>query len=160
MSLLVRPVEPGDYRAIHALCSHPEVAPHLGTSPFDPPDFWRSRLADPDPDHVHPLSAWQGSKLAGSVRLEVSPRPRCHHVGELSIAVDPAFQGRGIGSRLLGAIVDAADRWLNVVRLELNVHADNHRALRLYERHGFQIEVRRRMDMIISVRVLMRQSER
>jgi putative acetyltransferase len=148
VSVLVRPVEPEDYRAVHALCSHPAVAPSLGTSPFDPPEVWRRRLADPDPDHVHHLSAWQGRRLAGTIRLEVSSRPRSRHVGELSVAVHPEFQGQGIGSRLLAAVVDLADRWLNLVRLELNVHADNARAVRLYEKHGFAIEVRRRMDMM------------
>ena len=144
----IRPVEPEDYRAVHALCSHPKVAPFLGTSPFDPPEVWRRRLADPDPDHVHHLSAWHGKRLAGTVRLEVSSRPRCRHVGDLSLAVHPDFQRQGVGSRLLAAVIDTADRWLNLVRLELNVHADNERAVALYEKHGFSTEVRRRMDMM------------
>ena len=31
------------------------------------------------------------------------------------------FHGRGIGSALLGALIDTADRWLNLRRLDSNV---------------------------------------
>jgi putative acetyltransferase len=33
-----------------------------------------------------------------------------------------------------------ADRWLNLVRLELEVYTDNEAAIRLYERFGFERE--------------------
>jgi putative acetyltransferase len=48
--------------------------------------------------------------------------------------------GRGIGTALLRALLDAADNWLDIRRIELTVFADNERAIRLYERHGFQRE--------------------
>lgn len=35
------------------------------------------------------------------------------------------------------AAVDMADRWLNLVRLELEVYTDNAPAIRLYEKLGF-----------------------
>lgn len=148
MSLLFRPPEPEDYRAVHALCCHPAVVPFLGTSLHDSPESWRQRLAEADPDHVHYLSAWLGKSLAGLVRLEVPSHPRIRHAGEVFLAVHPDHQGRGIGSRLLAAMVEVADRWLNLVRLEINVHADNERAVRLYRNAGFEVEVRRRADML------------
>jgi len=55
---------------------------------------------------------------------------------ELSIAVNEDVRGRGIGEKLLGALIVAAAR--RGVGLCLNVRHDNP-ALRLYERLGFQI---------------------
>ena len=54
------------------------------------------------------------------------------------------FHGRGVGAALLGALVDTADKWLNLRRLELAVYVDNEPAIRLYKRFGFVIEGTRR----------------
>ena len=63
-----------------------------------------------------------------------------HQAGQLfhlvRIAVAPAYQGMGIGVRLLAEIVDfCASR--NADLLTLNTQADNYTAQRLYERFGF-----------------------
>jgi putative acetyltransferase len=47
---------------------------------------------------------------------------------------------QGVGTALLGALLDAADNWLDIRRIELTVFVDNDRAIRLYERHGFERE--------------------
>ncbi len=56
---------------------------------------------------------------------------------ELSIGVVPAHRGRGIGSLLLEAPIEAA-RKQRYQALSLSVEPDNP-AQRLYERHGFQM---------------------
>ena len=38
------------------------------------------------------------------------------------------------------AAVDLADKWLNLVRLELDVYSDNEPAIKLYKKFGFVIE--------------------
>ena len=60
------------------------------------------------------------------------------------MGVHDAWTGKGIGTALLAALVDAADRWLGLRRLELMVHADNAPALALYRRFGFEPEGRHR----------------
>ena len=47
------------------------------------------------------------------------------------------YQGLGIGRTLMSAALDFTDRWANYSRVELTVHADNVRAVRLYESLGF-----------------------
>jgi putative acetyltransferase len=40
----------------------------------------------------------------------------------------------------MSTVVDLADQWLNLSRLELEVYTDNDAAIHLYERFGFEIE--------------------
>ncbi|HEY8710230.1 MAG TPA: GNAT family N-acetyltransferase, partial [Burkholderiaceae bacterium] len=58
----------------------------------------------------------------------------------LGISVARAAQGQGVGSALMVALCDYADRWLGVLRIELTVYTDNEVALRLYRKFGFEIE--------------------
>jgi putative acetyltransferase len=58
----------------------------------------------------------------------------------IGMAVPSPWQGKGIGSALLAALIDLADNWLNVTRLELTVYTDNTRAISLYRKFGFEIE--------------------
>lgn len=52
-----------------------------------------------------------------------------------TIGVEPEFQGRGLGTALLTALLARADELFAPVFLE--VRTDNASALSLYERHGF-----------------------
>ena len=55
---------------------------------------------------------------------------------EMSIGVEPAYRGHGLGTLLLGARIDEGRRH-GLPALSLSVDPDNP-ALRLYERHGFR----------------------
>ena len=58
----------------------------------------------------------------------------------LGLGVHSRHHGRGVGRALLEGLLDLADNWLPVVRLELTVFADNERAIALYRRYGFEVE--------------------
>ncbi len=79
-------------------------------------------------------------KVVGSVSLSVSQTPRTRHTASLGIMVHKNYQGKGIGTALLEKILDLADNWLMLVRVELTVFTDNDTAVSLYKTHGFQIE--------------------
>ena len=53
-----------------------------------------------------------------------------------TLAVAPAAQGRGLGGRLLTALLDEAER-RGQRTVSLEVRADNEPAQRLYAKHGF-----------------------
>jgi len=66
------------------------------------------------------------------------------HVGQIGMGVHDDFTGRGVGSALLAALIDTADNWLAIKRVELTVYVDNAPAIRLYEKFGFETEGRLR----------------
>jgi ribosomal-protein-alanine N-acetyltransferase len=88
-----------------------------------------------DGDIVSGRGAECGRAMAGYAGLMFIPGGKQADV--LTIAVRPAYWGQGIGSALLGALLDAArDRGCTEVFLE--VRADNPRAHGLYQRRGFE----------------------
>ncbi|MEV0810382.1 GNAT family N-acetyltransferase [Micromonospora sp. NPDC050200] len=104
------------------------------TDPFLPPltetlDEVRTVLAGP----TIVLAARAGHRLVGSVRARVADDTA--HVGRLSVAPDQ--QGRGVGSRLLGAVESACAG--RAVRLELFTGAESAGNLRFYRRHGYRV---------------------
>lgn len=68
------------------------------------------------------------------------------HVGSLGMGVLPAYRGRGIGRRLLEACI--AKAWAQgITRIELEVRADNERAIGLYRSLDFVQEAVKRRAM-------------
>ncbi len=76
-----------------------------------------------------------------------------------TIAVDPEYEGRGIGTLLLRLMIDTAAA-RSATDLLLEVREDNPRAQGLYERHGFEAIHRRKgyyrdgVDAVIMRKVL------
>jgi putative acetyltransferase len=146
--LQVRRACVADAEAFARTLSHPEIYPHILQLPYGNADQWRERLtaicALGKADVV--LVAEADGEVVGGAGLHptANSSPRRRHVMELGIHVDPAWQGRGVGGLLMQSLCDLADRWLGVLRVELTVYADNHRAQSLYRRFGFVEEGRHR----------------
>lgn len=82
------------------------------------------------------LVAKADEAIIGNASLSRLPR-RMNHRGELCIAVAKEYWNKGIGSRLLENILTFAKENSFEV-LDLQVRSDNVRAIRLYEKFGFQ----------------------
>jgi L-phenylalanine/L-methionine N-acetyltransferase len=65
--------------------------------------------------------------------------PRLRGTGELFIYLHQDLQKAGLGAALMNEGITLA-RARRMHRIELTVVADNHRAMRLYEKVGFQRE--------------------
>ncbi len=91
------------------------------------------------PENVF-LLACAGEEVVGSASLHRARPVRRAHTASLGIAVADAWQGKGAGTALFAALVDLADNWLNLHRLELGVFTDNAAAIALYRKFGFEIE--------------------
>ena len=112
--------------------------------PYPSVSMWEKRLAEPAPGSWLLVAEVEGH-VVGTVGLYGNPDViRRRHAAEIGIGVHDDWHGSGIGTLLMGAIIDFADNWLNLLRLELHVYADNEGARRLYERFGFHEEGRLR----------------
>jgi putative acetyltransferase len=78
--------------------------------------------------------------VVGQGSLEQFSRIRRSHCGAIGMGVAQSWQGQGIGRQLLTALLDVADNWMKLRRVELTVYADNQSAVILYEKLGFETE--------------------
>ena len=119
--------------------------------PFPTAEMWRKRIAEFAADDYLLVAEVDGEVVANLGLHSAGKSPRRRHVGHLGMAVRDDWQQRGVGSALMTAALDLADRWLNYRRLELTVYTDNvgrARALsqvRLrHRRHAPRLRVSRR----------------
>lgn len=143
MSITVRRATPRDAAAYAKLMSDPQVYGNLMQLPMPDEALWHARLTESTapgkPDLL--LSAELDGEVVGSCGLHpAGPQLRRRHVMFLGISVAPAAQRRGVGSALMAAMCDYADRWAGVLRLELTVFVDNAPAIALYRKFGFEVE--------------------
>ncbi len=99
----------------------------------------REWFAHPSPG-THSLVAEIDGRVVGQLNLRLATNPRRRHSASIGMGVHDDFQNRGVGSALMAAMLELADRWLDLRRIELTVYADNAAAVHLYEKFGFVIE--------------------
>ena len=139
MNIEIRRVEPSDYKALCAVHAQPKALAGTLQLPFPSEEAWKERLTKFG-ERDYGLVACVEGEIVGMLSLQVSPRLRRAHVGDLGMAVHDKWAGKGVGTALMKAAIELADKWLNLTRLELTVYTDNEPALRLYKKLGFEIE--------------------
>ena len=136
----IRRAQPSDYEAVSQIFSGEKAVWGTLQLPFPSAEVWRKRLAEP-PEGTFNLLACVENELIGQLGLQTFPNHfRRRHVGQIGMAVRDDWQGKGAGTALMQAVIDLADKWLNLSRLELEVYTDNEPAIRLYKKFGFVIE--------------------
>lgn len=141
-SILIRRARVADAAAMARQMSHPEVYSMLMQLPLPTEEMWRARLETfmaPDAPDVLFVAELNG-QLVGSAGFHPAAKLRRRHTAVLGISVVPEAQRQGVGSALMQAVCDHADRWAQILRLELNVFVDNAAAIALYQRFGFRHE--------------------
>jgi len=98
-------------------------------------------------ENDHYMVAERAGEVVGIAGLTVGTG-RTRHSGSLFVYVARQQQGQGIGTRLMQSLLDLADNWLLLRRVELTVLTENEGARRLYERLGFVVEGCRKMSVI------------
>jgi len=84
------------------------------------------------------LGAFTAEGLVGAANMKpVHPADRARHRAGVGICILKAHWGRGIGTALMQALIDAAGQ-TELEQLELDVVSTNSRAMALYERFGFE----------------------
>jgi RimJ/RimL family protein N-acetyltransferase len=90
--------------------------------------------------------ALDGATVVGWADIFPAWADAVKHVGSLGMGLREAYLGRGIGEQLLRACLLKA-KAKGITRVELEARADNERAIKLYERVGFQHEAIKRNAM-------------
>ena len=139
MSVTIRRAEPDDYEAFYR--TYQDRDSYWGTlqPPFPSREVWRKRLAEWKDSDVIFVACIDG-EIVGNAGMHSNPNPRRAHAMHIGMTVRSEHSGKGVGSALMQAVCDTADKWLNVTRLELTVYTDNERAIALYRKFGFERE--------------------
>ena len=140
MAITIRRAEPDDYERVCEVFADESAYSGTLQTPYASKERWRKFMAEPaDGDYL--LLAFVDGEIAGHAGIHpVGKSPRRAHARMLGMAVHSRFQGKGVGTALMQALIDLADKWLPVTRLELTVFTDNERAIALYRKFGFATE--------------------
>lgn len=84
------------------------------------------------------LVGLDGAEIVAVASLQGNGRPRIAHRGSIALSVRKSHWRRGVGTRMMEALLEFADG-AGISVLELEVRTDNVRAIALYERMGFTV---------------------
>ena len=143
MAMTIRRANPGDAAAYARIMGEPDVYANLLQLPYADEESWRHRLTESSAPGKPDLSlvAEVDGKVVGSAGLHPAGlAARRRHAMMLGMSVACEAQGNGVGTALMAALCDYADRWAGVLRIELTVFTDNTRAIALYRKFGFEVE--------------------
>jgi L-phenylalanine/L-methionine N-acetyltransferase len=135
MKIHIRHAEASDAEAIAKVYAAPRAQWGTLHLLFHSIDWRRKRLTDLQAG-AYLLVAEVEGEVVGSIGLNVNQAARRAHSASIGMGVRDDWQGKGVGT----AVIDLADKWLNIKRLELEVYTDNEPALKLYKKFGFEIE--------------------
>jgi len=140
--LRIRRATVEDAPAYVALMGDEQVFGGLLQLPYPSLALWRQRLQADDGSgaQLSLVGERAGEVIASAGLYPVAGLVRRRHAALLGISVRADAQRQGVGTALMQALCDYADRWAQLLRIELNVYTDNLGAIALYERFGFEVE--------------------
>jgi putative acetyltransferase len=143
-AITIRALQPADIAAVNRLYNQESVRRFTLGMPFaslrDSVRFFagdaklRTSLVACGPDGA----------ILGEASLTGETPPRRAYAATLGLMVDEAARRQGIGRALAVALLELADNWLNLHKLELEVFTNNAPGIALYQYLGFEIEARHR----------------
>ncbi len=137
-SYTIRAMEPADWDAIAAIMGQDKVIAGTLRLPFQSKANLHKLLERRQNQGVN-IVACKGDAVLGCASMWRMDG-RMSHSGQLILFVDENHHGRGVGKALMVALIETADNWWGLQRLELTVNIDNAPAIALYEKFGFEIE--------------------
>ncbi|MEM8777121.1 MAG: GNAT family N-acetyltransferase [Pseudomonadota bacterium] len=136
--IFIRAVEPEDAPGVTALMNLPGYRWGTMRLPYQSVSTTRQKMSTSGTNFVC-LVATSTEEIVGMASL-TRFEGRRSHVGAVDMGVHDACVGNGLGTRLLTSLLQVADDWWALRRIELTVNADNERAIGLYKRMGFERE--------------------
>jgi putative acetyltransferase len=144
MEFIIRPINAGDGKGINELRRMPGVFENILGIPSERIKRNEDFIANMDSNTHEFVAVTKNSSgdetIIGAAGLTVYANHRMRHSGSIGIMIHKDYQNMGVGTALMNALIDVADNWLMLVRVELTVFEDNERAIHLYEKFGFKKE--------------------
>lgn len=134
----IRAFEMKDWEDVAELFMGPKCRWGTLQLPYQSRDDIKKKLENP-PGDMRRLVAERGGRVVGLLGLHIHAGRRAHVCG-LGMFVHDDFHGEGIGTALMEAAVELAERWLGLTRMELTVFVDNPAAIALYKKFDFKVE--------------------
>ena len=106
--------------------------------PHEPVLELRRRWGGSDPT-VRALVVLVGAEIVGLGTIQTPAHSRARFVAELAVTMHDKAPERA-GAAIVEALVDLAERWMGVLRLQTTVPVDDMRSIALLREHGFGIE--------------------
>jgi L-amino acid N-acyltransferase YncA len=137
LDVLVRQAGPDDAGAI-AVIYNQGIEDRVATLEAEPRTAEERRrwLAARGPRHPVLVAESGGEVVAWASLNPFNPRPAYDHVADFSIYIERGRRGRGVGRRLLAALVERAQA-LGYHKMVLAAFPFNKAGMALYERLGF-----------------------
>ncbi len=127
-------MRPADWERVRTIYLEGIATGHA-TFEAEAPDWkkWdQNHLAEPR------LVAKSGDQVVGFAVLgRVSFRKVYAGVAEVSVYVEKQYVGQGVGSALLGALIEASER-LGIWTLQAGIFPENKASIELHQKHGFR----------------------
>lgn len=95
------------------------------------------------------LVAEVNDRIVGFCRCEGNQLKRSSHKVEFGVCVLKDYWGYGIGKRFLEESIQWADT-NGIKKINLNVLESNHKAIKLYQNYGFEVEGMLKNDKLLS----------
>jgi L-amino acid N-acyltransferase YncA len=134
--VLLRPLTKEDYVALTELYAsvEPDELAYFRHDVSDPKIVagWIENL---DYDRVFPLVAVLGNKISGNITLHLG-QASSRHIGEVRLYLAKEFRGRGLGTKMVHAIIDIARR-RGLLMLEVRVVRDQVNIIQAFHNSGF-----------------------
>lgn len=140
MSLEIRAAGKDDAQELQRLRSQEANAAMLITTPYISLEEVEKTLDPDSKTHYTLVAEWtegEEKRIVGTISLQRGEGREAHSGLIHAMMVDQEYHSRGVGNRLMEAVLDLSDNWLALVRLELDVMEDNEPAIGLYEKWGF-----------------------
>ena len=83
------------------------------------------------------LLAFDGDRLVGNTQIE-KDRWKSDHVGKFGISLKKGYRGEGLGTQLTAMVIEEAKDKLGIIKVVLEVFANNPCGLGLYKKLGFK----------------------
>lgn len=132
-----RSVAEADFDRTHAIYMHDSINPYMSFEQI-PRQEYRACFESMSARDEFLFYQENGVNLA--IFTLIYGKWRKQHVASIAaLAVLPDHQGQGVASRMMPAVFDLLKQ-RHISRLELIVESDNPKAIKLYQKLGFEIE--------------------